>query len=113
MMAALPIRSVAAAAVMMLAATAAPPPATAPSPPDTVSDKPPVRVPDKPMVLGISTHFDQGVSPDRLDLVAALGARTIRDDLSWGKGEPQPGRYAFDQGDSRYNRIACQRGIRT
>jgi len=66
---------------------------------------------DTPMVLGISTHFDQGWSLDWLDQVSALGATTIRDDLPWAKGEPTPGQYDFDSDSVRYIKVACERGI--
>jgi hypothetical protein len=64
-----------------------------------------------PMMLGISTHFDQRWPLARLDQVKEIGAHTIRDDLPWGKGEPSRGHYVFDEGDSRYIKAACAKGL--
>lgn len=63
------------------------------------------------MLLGVATHFDQGWPIARIAQVRELGARTIRDDLPWSKGEPQPGRYDFDSESARYIRTACAQGI--
>ena len=67
--------------------------------------------PQKPLVLGVATHFDQRWPLTLLDKVAEVGVRSIRDDLPWGKGEPQPGHYVFDQGDSVFVRAACRKGV--
>jgi hypothetical protein len=64
-----------------------------------------------PMVLGVATHFDQGWSRKLLADVGASRITSIRDDLPWGKGEPVPGQYVFNDGNSGYVRAACDRGI--
>jgi len=62
------------------------------------------------MSLGVSTHFDQGWQTALLGKVADAHAPSIRDSISWSKGEPVAGHY--DLTDSRINfaKQACADG---
>lgn len=63
------------------------------------------------MVMGVATHFDQGWPVSRLDEVADVGLKSIRDDLPWGKNELSPGVYDFSSPNAAYVRQACDRGM--
>lgn len=45
--------------------------------------------------FGVQTHFSQGWSPSWLGLADQIGARTLRDTVSWASVEKAPGSYDF------------------
>ena len=46
--------------------------------------------------LGVQTHFSQGWGPQWRDAVKSVGARHVRDGLSWGAVESRRGQYQFN-----------------
>lgn len=66
--------------------------------------------PQERVVLGVSTHFDQGMPFALLDQVKAVHAPSIRDSVTWDKSEPKPGVYDFSELHVGYVRRACQAG---
>jgi glycosyltransferase involved in cell wall biosynthesis len=65
-----------------------------------------------PLRIGVATHFDQGWALDLLGRVVDFRLGAIRDDLPWGKGEPEPRRYDFSGPSAAYVAQACARGIK-
>ncbi|MDO6416166.1 hypothetical protein Q4F19_17400 [Sphingomonas sp. BIUV-7] len=65
-----------------------------------------------PLVVGVATHFDQGWPLDLVRRTRDLQIGIIRDDLPWGKGEPEPGRYDFDGGSAAYVAQSCGQGLK-
>ena len=64
-----------------------------------------------PMQLGVNTHFDQNWPRTALNKVAEASASSIRDTVTWGKVEAQPGVYRFTDANSGYVDSACQQGL--
>lgn len=63
------------------------------------------------MNLGVNTHFEQGWPHSAFDKVTDSGAGAIRDVVTWGKVEQQPGRFIFSPGNSGHVDVACSRSI--
>ena len=63
------------------------------------------------MRLGVNTHFDQGWPRSAFAKVAEAGAPSIRETVTWGKVELQPGRYSFTARNSGYVDQACRQGL--
>ena len=63
------------------------------------------------MNLGVNTHFDQGWPTTAYAKVIESGARAVRDTVTWGKVELQPGRFTFTAKNSGYVDLACSRSI--
>jgi len=63
------------------------------------------------MQLGVNTHFDQNWPRTALTKVAEASAPSIRDTVTWGKAEVQPGIYRFTDANSGYVDSACQQGL--
>lgn len=66
--------------------------------------------PERGMVLGVATHFDQGWPIGLLVQAKAVGAQSLREDVPWGKGEPEPGVYDFSDVRLGFARRACAEG---
>ena len=49
--------------------------------------------------LGVGVHFTGGNNPGLAQLIASMGATTIRDDASWALIERSPGHYSFNNFD--------------
>ena len=63
------------------------------------------------MGLGVNTHFDQNWPRTALAKVAQASAPSIRDTVTWGKAEVQPGVYRFTDANSGYVDSACRQGL--
>lgn len=63
------------------------------------------------MVLGVSTHFDQGWPVSLLAKLGEVHAASFRDDISWDKGEPSRGVYDFSEARIGFARRACASAI--
>ncbi|MFP4057540.1 MAG: hypothetical protein ACLF0G_11790 [Candidatus Brocadiia bacterium] len=68
--------------------------------------------PDGP--FGVCTHFGQRkhAVPLTHQLIRAMGAAWIRDEISWGASERQKGKLAFQDHHDRYMRVAAEAGLR-
>ncbi|OYX09203.1 MAG: hypothetical protein B7Z08_06255 [Sphingomonadales bacterium 32-68-7] len=63
------------------------------------------------MEVGVNTHFEQGWPRANFGKVEVSRARGIREVVTWGKVEQQPGEYAFTEGNSGFIDEACSRSI--
>ena len=61
--------------------------------------------------LGVNTHFEQGWPLTDFSKVSDSGASAIRDTVTWGKVEQQPGRFTFTPKNSGHMDVACRRSI--
>lgn len=60
--------------------------------------------------LGVNTHFEQGWPRSNFAKVGQIGARSIRDVVTWGKVERTPGHYEFTEANSGHVAEACRNG---
>ncbi|RDE05306.1 glycosyl hydrolase [Sphingomonas aracearum] len=71
---------------------------------------PPTQADAAPMVLGVQTHFSQQWSPRLSDLVAEVGAVSVRDGAAWSAGEPSRGTYGANMAGGASLMALCRQG---